>query len=186
MKKKILFLLILLNCFLSFATGLKNVYWDMPYNKLLIEKPVVENSMKLGGITYEILEERSQKENIYYIFLFKKLNMIIIDTTKPQKYIKEKKCVDLIYDDTSYEADYLIENTPQKYNCAHHIKKYLLMVDECYDYLGECSSYINQMKEKNIKESKIKISIYQSTENTKAFVFENIIKDETFMVLLPE
>jgi hypothetical protein len=186
MKKIILSLILFLNLFCVFAeTGIKNVYWQMPYDKLLMEKKVFEDKMVYAGDEIKILTEKNN-DYVFYLFYKEKLFSIIIDTDS-KKYIKEKKCIELIYNDRMYGSRYF-ENQmlPVEYITGIDISKYLFYMEESCDYIDDVSRFFDTIKEKNIKKSKVKIAIYQSTPETKAFVFENIIKDETFIVLLPD
>ena len=187
MKKLLFCLLFGLVTGLYANTGIQGVYWDMPYTKLLLEKKVIENNMK----GYKILQEKDV--NTFYCFDEKLNNLKFIVISKStnkniNKFSKiQKKTV--IYFDKILKKESINEYViSQRLYAPEELTPYLFLVDESLKYKNnEKSNFIDYIKKANIKKkiAKGKIQICQSTENTIAFIFENIIENENFIILLP-
>lgn len=191
MKKIILSLILLFNVFCVFATGINKVYWRMPYDKLMFEKQVVEVSAFFEDESFKILQENKNSESIYYLFrkYDNKLISIIINTKKDYKYIKNRTDAQAYFSNLNYTREFLSNLSIQwGYISSEEIIPYFVLLKECDNYFStDGSNYFNSMKEKNIQkaDAKSSITIYQSTPETKAFVFENVIENESFIILLP-
>lgn len=191
MKKIILSLILLFNVFCVFATGINKVYWRMPYDKLMFEKQVVEGSAFFEDESFKILQENKNSESIYYLFrkYDNKLISIIINTKKDYKYIKNRTDAQAYFSNLNYTREFLSNLSIQwGYISSEEIIPYFVLLKECDNYFStDGSSYFNSMKEKNIQkaDAKSSVTIYQSTPETKAFVFENVIENENFIILLP-
>jgi hypothetical protein len=172
------------------ATGIKNVYWEIPYDKLLFEKQVVEDSCYLEE-KIKILQENIKDESIYYLFTKNnELFSIIVNTKKDYEYIKNKTNAQNYLSSLNYKRDFLSNlSTNWGFISNEEISPYFVLLIECNNYLNnsEGSGYFNALKEKNIskEDAKSSVTIYQSTPETKAFVFENVIENENFIILLP-
>lgn len=187
MKKLLFCLLFGLVTGLYANTGIQDVYWDMPYTKLLLEKKVIEDEIQYKTETIKVLIESKKKES--YVYFFDKTTdklKLIITNTKNIKYFKKNIKIEFFTTYANYNKREISDVSNFKCN-NNFIKPYLIFIEELLK--GKESEYLNtvisQYQEENIKEkAKGKIQIC-NIENTNAVIFENIIENENFIILLP-
>jgi len=181
MKKLLFCLLFGLVTGLYANTGIQDVYWDMPYTKLLLEKKVIEDEMTNVKVLIE-----TNKDNKYIYFFdasTDKLKEILIIGNSTKQFKNKVKTI--YFTNYRYEKKSLLEVKGIKCNNLE-IYPYLLFMEQVNNYFNQKSGLFNEIiNEKLNKSPKGEIQICQSTENTIAFIFENIIENENFIILLP-